>query len=62
VQSGVLLYVAELFEPALAIGTLVRLFAGVHAYVLDQLVIGAEGLETLLALMWFAHFQAAATQ
>lgn len=60
-QSGVLLDVAELFEPALAVGTLVRLLAGVDANVLDQLVVGAERLETLLALVWFAHFQAAAT-
>lgn len=61
VQSSVLLDVAELFESALAVGTLVRLLAGVDANVLDQLVVGAERLETLLALVWFAHFQAAAT-
>lgn len=61
-QSGVLLHVAELLEPALAVGTLVRFLAGVHAYVLDQLVVGAERLETLLALVRFAHLQAAAAQ
>lgn len=62
VQSGVLLHVAELLEPALAVRTLVRLLAGVHAYVLHQLVIGAERLEALLALVRFAHLQAAAAQ
>lgn len=61
-QSGVLLDVAELLEAALAVGTLVRFLAGVHAYVLDQLVVGAERLETLLALVRFAHLQTAAAQ
>lgn len=61
-QSGVLLDVAELLEAALAVGTLVRFLAGVHAYVLDQLVVGAERLETLLTLVWFAHLQTAAAQ
>lgn len=57
-----LLDVAELLEPSLAVGTLVRFLTGVHAYVLDQLVVGAERLETLLALVRFAHLQAAAAQ
>lgn len=61
-KSGVLLHVAELFEPALAVGTFVRLLTGVHADVLDQLVVGAEWLEALLALVWFAYLQATATQ
>lgn len=61
-ESGVLLHVAELLEPALAVRTLVRLLAGVHAYVLHQLVIGAERLEALLALVRLAHLQAAAAQ
>lgn len=56
VQSGMLLDMAKLFEPALAVGTLVRLLTGMDANVLDQLMVGAERLETLLALMWFAHF------
>lgn len=62
VKSGVLLDVAELFEPSLAVGTLVRFLAGMDANVLDQLVVGAERLETLLTLVRFAHFQAAAAQ
>lgn len=61
-QSGVLLHVAELFETALTVGTLVRFLAGVHAYVLHQLMVGAERLETLLALVRFVHLQAAAAQ
>lgn len=61
-ESSVLLHVAELFEPALAVGTLVRLLTSVHTDVLHQLVVGAERLETLLALVRFAHLQAAAAQ
>lgn len=61
-QSGVLLHVAELFEPTLAVGTLIRLLTGVHAYVLDQLVVGAERLEALLTLVRLADLQATATE
>ena len=51
VQSRVLLHVGELLEAALAVGTFVRLLAGVHANVLHQLVVGGEALEALLALV-----------
>jgi len=47
-----LLDMAELFEPPVAIGTFVRFFTGMNTYVLHQLMIRAERFETLLALMW----------
>lgn len=46
-----LLHVAQLFEASLAVGTLVRFLARVHADVLHQLMVAAEGLETLLTLV-----------
>ena len=46
-----LLHVAELLEPAVAVAALVRLLARVHPDVLDELVIAGEGLEALLALV-----------
>lgn len=46
-----LLDVAELLEAPVAVRAPVRFFAGVHADVLDELVIGRERLETLLALV-----------
>lgn len=61
-EPGVLLDVAELLEAALAVRTLVWFLAGVHAYVLDQLMVGAERLEALLTLVRFAHLQPAAAQ
>lgn len=53
VQPRVLLHVAELLEPPVAVRALVRLLAGVHPYVLHQLVVAAERLEALLALVRF---------
>lgn len=50
-QSRVLLYVAQLFESSVAIGTFVGFFAGVHPDMLHQLVVAAERLEALLTLM-----------
>lgn len=46
-----LLYVAELLEPAVAVAAFVWLLARVHPDVLDELVIAGEGLEALLALV-----------
>ena len=50
-QSGVLLHVGQLLEAPVAVGALVRLLPGVHAYVLHQLVVGRERLQALLALV-----------
>lgn len=50
-KPRVLLHVAELFEAAIAVGTFVGFFPRVDADVLDQLVVGAEWLKALLALM-----------
>lgn len=50
-QPGVLLNMAELLEPAVAVRALVWLLSSVHPDVLHQLVVGAEGLEALLALV-----------
>lgn len=57
-----LLDVAELLEATLAVRTLVWFLTGVHAYVLDQLMVGAERLEALLTLVRFAHLQPATAQ
>lgn len=51
VQAGVLLYVTELLEPAIAIAAFVRFLAGVDPDVLDELVVAGERLEALLALV-----------
>ena len=56
-KSGVLLNVAELLEPPVTVGALVGLLARVHANMLHQLVVGAETLQALLALVRF-HFGA----
>lgn len=50
-QSSMLLDMAELLEPPVAIGTFVRFFTGMNTYVLHQLMIRTERFETLLALM-----------
>jgi len=50
-QSCVLLYVAELLEPAVAVAALVRLLAGVDPDVLHELVVAGERFEALLALV-----------
>lgn len=50
-ESGVLLDVTQLLEPSVAVGALVWLFASVDPDVLDQLVVAAERLEALLALV-----------
>lgn len=50
-QSCVLLHVAELLEPAVAVAALVRLLAGVDPDVLHELMIAGERLEALLALV-----------
>lgn len=50
-QSCVLLHVAKLLEPAVAVAALVRLLAGVDPDVLHELVIAGERLEALLALV-----------
>lgn len=46
-----LLDVAQLLEPPVAVRTLVRLLAGVYPYVLHQLMIAGEALQTLLTLV-----------
>lgn len=46
-----LLHVAELLEPAIAVAALVRLLASVDPDVLHELVIAGERLEALLALV-----------
>lgn len=50
-QSCVLLHVAELLEPAVAVAALVRLLAGVDPDVLHELVVAGERFEALLALV-----------
>lgn len=50
-QSRVLLHVRQLLEAAIAVGTFVRFLAGVHSNVLHQLMVAAETLQTLLALV-----------
>lgn len=50
-QSCVLLHVAELLEPAVAVAALVWLLAGVDPDVLHELVIAGERFEALLALV-----------
>lgn len=52
-----LLHVTELLKPSVTVRALVRLFAGMHSDVLHQLMIGAETLQALLALVGF-HFSA----
>jgi len=51
VKSGVLLHMAELLEATVAVRTLVGLLPRVNTDVLDQLVVGRERFETLLALV-----------
>jgi len=46
-----LLHVAELLEPAVAVAAFVRLLAGMDPDVLHELVIAGERLEALLALV-----------
>lgn len=41
-QAGMLLYVAELLEPAVAIAAFVRFLAGVDPDVLHELVVAGE--------------------
>lgn len=50
-QSRMLLHVAELLEPAVAVAALVRLLAGVDPDVLHELMVAGERLEALLALV-----------
>jgi hypothetical protein len=52
VESGVLLHVTKLLEAPVAIRAFVGFLSRVNADVLDQLVVGRERLETLLALVW----------
>lgn len=56
-----LLNVRQLLESSIAVSAFVRFLSGVHANVLDQLVIAAEAFETLLALVWFDVAANAAT-
>jgi hypothetical protein len=46
-----LLHMAKLLEATVAVGTLVGFLPRVNADVLDQLMVGRERLETLLALV-----------
>lgn len=46
-----LLYMTELFEPPVTVGTLIRLFPGVNPDMLHELMVRAERLEALLALV-----------
>jgi hypothetical protein len=48
-----LLHMAKLLEATVAVRAFVRLLSRVHADVLDQLMVGRERLETLLALVRF---------
>lgn len=48
-----LLDVGELLEAAVAVGASIGFFARMDPDVLDQLVVGRKGLETLLALVRF---------
>lgn len=57
VESRVLLHVAELLKPPVAVAALVGLFSGVDADVLHQLVVRTERFEALLALVRL-HFAA----
>lgn len=50
-QPRVLLHVAELLEPSVAVGALVRFLSGVDPDMLDELMVRAEGLQALLALV-----------
>lgn len=50
-QPCVLLNMAELLEPSITVAAFVWLFSGMDSDVLHQLMIAAEGLEALLALM-----------
>lgn len=50
-QSCVLLHMAELLEPAIAVAALVRLLTGMDPDVLYELMIAGERLEALLTLM-----------
>lgn len=50
-QSRMLLDVRQLLEAPVTVGTFVRFLSGVHPNVLHQLVVAAEALQTLLALM-----------
>lgn len=58
-QPRMLLHMAQLLESPVTIGALVRLLACVHSDMLHQLVVGAERLEALLALVRL-HFPAEA--
>lgn len=51
-QPGVLLDVTQLFEPAVAVRAFVGLLSRMDPDMLDQLVVGGERLEALLALVW----------
>lgn len=51
-KPGVLLYVAELLEPSVAVRAFVWFLAGVDPDMLDELVVRTEGLQALLALVW----------
>lgn len=44
---------AKLFEPAVTVAALIGLLAGMNPDMLHELMIAREGLETLLALVWF---------
>lgn len=52
-KSGMLLYMTELLEPAIAVAAFIRLFSRMDPDVLYELVIAGERFETLLALMGF---------
>lgn len=52
-QPRVLLNMAQLLEPSIAIGTFVRFFPCVDSYMLHQLMIAAERFQTLLTLVRF---------
>ena len=51
-QPSVLLNMRQLFEAAVAVGALIRLFSGMNTYVLNQLMVGRKGFQALLTLMW----------
>lgn len=50
-QPCMLLHMTELFEPPVTVGALIRLLPSMDPNVLDELVVRAEGLQTLLALV-----------
>lgn len=52
-QSRMLLHMAQLLKPSITVGAFVRLLSSVYPDVLNELMVGAKGLQALLALVGF---------